>query len=129
MTTVTNAQSAEAARTRSGDKARADRKLIVDFIARMGIEGASDGDLERALVANGLVNANALRIRRAECEPRQLGDGPKVKRFALITCELGVTKQSGAGKRVTIYHVTARGLRALGWDEARHWHAEKKAEA
>lgn len=129
MTTVTNARSAEAARTRSVEKGRADRRLIVEFVARMGIEGASDGDLERALVATGLINANALRARRGDCEPRQLGDSPKAKRFALITCELGVTKHSGAGKRVTVYHVTAKGLIALGRNPSQHWHHLTKAKA
>jgi len=127
VSTVTNAQSAEAARTMSRNKARADRRLIVEYVAKMAIEGAADGDLERALVATGLINANALRIRRGETEVRHREDGPEVKRFGLITSELGLTKYSGSNRPVTIYHVTAKGLEALGLDPSRHWHHMTKA--
>lgn len=124
---ATHPNSMAAAKSHSHSKARTDRRLIVEFLANMAIDGGSDGDMERALVASGQINANAFRLRRSEVEERKPSDGPDVKRFGLITCALGLTKVNGNGKTVTVFHVTAKGLEALGRDPGAHWHSETKA--
>jgi hypothetical protein len=114
--------SVAAAATHDRTKARTDRRLICDYIARMGPEGASDEDLARALPT---VNGNALRARRGELQNKLRDDG--YIGYGFITDELGVKKKGSSGMMAQCYHVTESGLKALGLDPATEWHAAKPA--
>ena len=102
---------AKAIRDAGIPKARADRRLITEYIANQGANGATDEELARALPA---INTNALRARRGECIE-----------FGVITDQLGERRKTVSGNSATVHHVTKRGLVALGLEPAGHWHADK----
>lgn len=122
MPQATHANSVAAAKSHSHSKARTDRRMICDYIARMGIDGASDEDLGRALVT---IHPNSLRLRRSELQDKQRDDG--YIGYAFITDTLGVKKVGGSGMMVQCYHITAAGLKALGLDSATTWHSATRA--
>jgi hypothetical protein len=93
--------SVAAAATHDRAKARTDRRLICDYIARMGPEGCSDEDLARALPT---INSNALRARRGELQNKLRDDG--YIGYGFITDELGVKKKGSSGMMAQCYHVT-----------------------
>lgn len=115
--------SVAAERTHDRNKARTDRRLICEMVARSGPAGCSDEDLARGIPS---IHSNSLRIRRAELTGKLRADG--YVGYGFITDELGVMKRSEHDKQVTCWHVTEAGLRALGEDFAGHWHAGKPAE-
>lgn len=110
---ATHPNSAYAAKTHDRNKARTDRRLICEYIAKMGPAGASDEDLERAFVATGMIVGNSLRLRRGELQLRLRDDG--YVGYGFITSSLGEMGTSANGKPVTKFHVTQRGIKALGW--------------
>jgi hypothetical protein len=110
MTVHPNSQLAAA--THDRNKARSDRRLICQFIADSGADGRTDEDIERAFVASGLIHSNAARIRRMELQRKRRDDGYTGHGF--ITSNLGEMGKSACGKQITKYHITDKGLSALG---------------
>lgn len=106
-----------AEKTHDRNKARTDRRAICQAIANHGADGCSDEDLARILPD---VHPNSLRIRRSELQDKVRADG--YTGYGFITDSLGENGTSAHGKRVTKYHITAAGLRALGLPET-DWHA------
>lgn len=98
---------AKAVRESGIPKARADRRLITEYIANQGANGATDEEISRALPS---INANALRPRRGECIE-----------FGVISDQLGERRATLSGHAATVHHVTARGLKALGEDWVGKW--------
>lgn len=94
-------------------KARADRRAIADYIAKQGANGATDEELARQLPG---INPNALRARRGEAAE-----------FAVISAMAGERRKTLAGNTATVWHVTKRGLVALGLEPAEHWHVDQGA--
>lgn len=116
--------SVAAAKAHNPSKARADRRLICEHIAKMGSAGCTDEDLERAFVATGLIHSNSIRIRRQELQRKIRDDGYTGHGF--ITASLGEVGTSASGMRITKYHVTDKGLAALGWALVDHFHVVLK---
>ncbi len=119
MTTHPNSQLAAA--THDRNKARSDRRLICETIANHGAAGCSDEDLARLIPS---IHQNSLRIRRGELQDKLRSDG--YTGYGFITDSLGENGTSVHGKRVTKYHITASGLKALGLPPT-DWHADQGA--
>lgn len=92
--------SREAAQTASVPKVKADRRLIAEFIASKGSEGATDDDIARNLPS---VHANALRARRGE-----------IWAHGVITDSAGETRPTATGSRAKVWHITVKGRDLLG---------------
>ena len=122
MTQATQPNSVAAAKAHDRNKARTDRRLICEMVARMGIEGCSDDDLARNIPS---LNPNSIRLRRGDLTDKQRSGGYEGPRF--ITDHLGLRKKSSSGMSVTAWHITAAGLRALGMDPETTWQADKAA--
>lgn len=111
--TTQHPNSVAAAKSHSLSKARADRRLICQFIADSGPDGRTDEDIERAFVVPGLIHSNSARIRRIELQRKRLDTGGYIG-HGFITSSLGEMGKSACGKQITKYHITDAGLRALG---------------
>jgi hypothetical protein len=87
-----------------------DRRVICQFIASRGSQGATDGEIYQWCPE---VHFNAARARRGECEAH-----------GVVTAKLGERRRGETGLAARVYHITATGLRALGLDENQHWCAQ-----
>lgn len=96
-----------AAQTLSQRKVVRDRRSIAEFIANRGAAGAADFELSAALPD---IHDNALRARR--------GDLEAYERRAITSSEGERRENPETGKFCAVYHITERGLRALGRDPA-----------
>ncbi len=96
-----------AAQTLSQRKIVRDRRSIAEFIANRGAAGAADFELKAGLPD---IHDNALRARRGDLEAYER---------RLISSSAGERRMNPeSGKFCTVYHITERGLRALGRDPA-----------
>lgn len=109
MTQAIHPNSVLAAKTHDRSRARTDRRAICAYIASVGADGASDEDIARNCPD---VHPNARRIRRAELQDKLREDG--YVGYGFITDSLGEMGTSACGKRVQKYHVTDKGIKALG---------------
>lgn len=109
-----NAQSRAAGEKHKKEKSRKDRRAICEYLARMAIDGGCDDDIIRACPD---IHPNALRMRLAELKDQYL----------FITLELAVRKKNASGNWCRVWHITAKGLEALGLDPQTNWNSETKA--
>ena len=109
-----NKPTSEAAsrRERTISKAKVDRRVLCEHIAKCGARGVTD---QEGAAACPSIDPSAYRARRGEC----WGHG-------VITDTLGEKRDTESGNKATVYHITAEGLRLLGLP-ADMWHADQKA--
>lgn len=122
MSQATHPNSAAAAAAHDRTKARTDRRLICEMVARCGMEGCSDDDLARGIPS---LHSNSIRLRRGDLTDKVRADGSEGPGY--ITDSLGMKKKSASGMAVTAWHITAKGLKALEMDPATNWHSATPA--
>ena len=77
------------------------RRQVCEFIAKQGANGATDEEIQLGLG----MNPSTERPRRGE-----------VWAYGLITDAIGERRQSASGRACVVWHVTKRGMEAVGME-------------
>lgn len=99
ITADTSAQAAASIRPTSGSL----RRQVCRFIAEQGAHGATDEECQLALE----MNPSTQRPRRGECWG-----------YGMLTDTLGEVRKTSSGRNAVVWHVTAKGIEALGMPAA-----------